>query len=106
VILIFAITYTLVGFDINLVLKIGIILPLYYGISVNLFSGKRGDFYVDEFGIIQPEFFNKNYAWGEIDDFRISNSTIDFSLKSKKYSVEISEETKLKLLNIKADNVI
>jgi len=80
--------------------KMSIFLLLYYGLTSFLFSNKRGDFYVDSLGLIQPELLKKNYKWSEIENFGIHNDTIEFKLEEKDYKIQITEKEKSQLKNL------
>jgi len=77
-----------------------IILLLYIGLSSHLFLDKKGDFYIDKMGLIQPEILKKNYNWDEIDDFHLTNNAVSFIINSKDYVVDITDETKTKITEL------
>lgn len=93
-------TFVIINFDLFTNNKVGFVLPVYIFLALFLFSNKRGDFYIDKLGFIQPELFKKNYSWDEIENFSINKDAIEFKLDDKDYNIPINEETKIKLKNL------
>ena len=101
VVILFLTIYAFTGLESSIENKIGIILPLYIGLSSFLFSNKRGDFYIDQLGFIQPELLKKNYRWSEIENFSITDDSIEFKLDKEAYKIQITEKEKSQLINLK-----
>ena len=62
-----------------------------------IISYRQGDFYIDKDGIIQPELFNKNYTWDEIDNFEILPESLSFTIDNNDVTVSIDSDTSERL---------
>lgn len=65
--------------------------PLYIGLVNGVFNFSNG-FFIDKYGIIQPETFKRNLTWVELPGFQIEKVKISFKLKDSLHSFEISSE--------------
>ncbi|WP_162533561.1 hypothetical protein [Dokdonia sp. Dokd-P16] len=93
--------FTFIVMKPSIVNSIGIIIPAYIVLSHFIFSNKRGDFYIDSFGLIPTELLKKNYSWNEIENFRIDKDSIQFKIDETDYEVEIKKTIKYQLENLK-----
>lgn len=100
-VLINLVLFGLEDFKYELANNLEILLLIYISLSALFFSKSEHDFYIDSKGFIQPEFLKKNYSWKEIDNFKLTDGTLEFSLKDKEYNIAISDEIRDRIANLK-----
>jgi hypothetical protein len=71
---------------------LGIIIPCYVILSTFIFYNGFDGYIIDESGITQPNMFETNYDWNEIEKISVKKDSIEYVINNKQYITKIEEK--------------